>query len=47
MVATTTPIPLVSREFFERRSMRDSSSLGVIWDLLEAVKDPEIPVLSI
>lgn len=27
--------------------MRDQSPLGEIWDLLDAVKDPEIPVLSI
>lgn len=27
--------------------MRDHSPLGAVWDLLDQVKDPEIPVLSI
>lgn len=47
MVATTTHIPLVSGEYFHRRSLRDQSPLGAVWDLLDQVKDPEIPVLSI
>ncbi len=47
MVATSSPIPLVSREYFERRTLRDQSPLAAVWDLLDAVKDPEIPVLSI
>lgn len=47
MVSISQPIPLVSREYFERLSGREHSLLGEIWDLLDQVKDPEIPVLSI
>ncbi len=40
-------IPLVSGEYFERKSRREGSELRNIWDILDQVKDPEIPVLSI
>jgi ring-1,2-phenylacetyl-CoA epoxidase subunit PaaD len=40
-------IPLVSAEYSERLTRRDGSALGHIWDLLDQVKDPEIPALSI
>lgn len=40
-------IPLVSGEFFDRKSRREGSKLRNIWDILDQVKDPEIPVLSI
>lgn len=47
VVATRPDIPLVSRAYFERASRREHSRLGHIWDLLDQVKDPEIPALSI
>lgn len=37
----------MSREYFERASRREHSPFGDIWDMLDQVKDPEIPVLSI
>jgi len=47
VVATVQAIPLVSREYFSRLSLRAHSPLEKIWDLLDQVKDPEIPALSI
>lgn len=40
-------IPTIPAEEHARRMRRASSSLGGIWDLLDAVKDPEIPALSL
>ena len=47
MVTTQPDIPLVSSAYFERASRRQHSRQGHIWDLLDQVKDPEIPALSI
>lgn len=43
----TTVIPLLPQAYSERLQRRDNSSLGHIWGILDAVKDPEIPVISI
>jgi ring-1,2-phenylacetyl-CoA epoxidase subunit PaaD len=40
-------IPLLPAEYSERLTRRNASALGYIWDLLDQVKDPEIPALSI
>lgn len=40
-------IPLVAVEIAERRARRDKSRCPEIWDLLDDVTDPEIPVLSL
>lgn len=40
-------IPLLPQAYSERLQRRDGSSLGELWDLLDQVKDPEIPVISI
>lgn len=40
-------IPLVPIEQLQRQRAREQSELGAVWDLLDSVKDPEIPVLSI
>lgn len=40
-------IPLIPIEQLERQRARERSELGAVWDLLDSVKDPEIPVLSI
>jgi len=40
-------IPLLPLEEYQRRRRRRESDIPEIWDLLDAVKDPEIPVLSI
>ena len=40
-------IPLLPVEEQQRRARRAESGYDEIWELLEAVKDPEIPVLSI
>lgn len=40
-------IPLISQEQYEREQYRQNSSCAEIWDLLDQVKDPEIPALSI
>lgn len=40
-------ISLMPLEQFECQQARANSAVPHIWDLLEAVKDPEIPVLSI
>jgi len=39
--------PLVTATYSKRLTKRGKSSLAEVWDLLDAVKDPEIPVLSI
>lgn len=43
----TAAIPLLPVEEQQRRARRAESGYEEIWELLEAVKDPEIPVLSI
>lgn len=40
-------IPLVAAEIAERRIRREQSRCAEIWDLLDGVTDPEIPVLSL
>lgn len=40
-------VPLVPIEQLERQRARDRSELRAVWNLLDSVKDPEIPVLSI
>jgi ring-1,2-phenylacetyl-CoA epoxidase subunit PaaD len=40
-------IPLLPLEEYQRRRRRRESDISEVWDLLDAVKDPEIPVLSI
>lgn len=40
-------IPLVPDGYSQRLKQRQSSSLQDVWDLLDEVKDPEIPVISI
>lgn len=40
-------IPLLPAEEHERRQRRADSALQALWDVLDAVKDPEIPVISI
>jgi len=40
-------IPLVSRDYFDRSRRRLESATPALWDLLDQVRDPEVPVLSI
>jgi ring-1,2-phenylacetyl-CoA epoxidase subunit PaaD len=40
-------IPLLPAEELERHRRRETSPVPEIWDRLDAVKDPEIPVISI
>ena len=40
-------IPLLPAEEHERRQRRSHSSLPSLWALLDAVKDPEIPAVSL
>ena len=40
-------IPLIDAALLEDQRSRREPALGAIWELLESVKDPEIPVLSI
>ncbi|MGI9284834.1 MAG: 1,2-phenylacetyl-CoA epoxidase subunit PaaD [Pseudomonadales bacterium] len=40
-------IPLISHEQYEREQYRKKSSCEELWELLDQVKDPEIPVISI
>ncbi|MFO7648173.1 MULTISPECIES: 1,2-phenylacetyl-CoA epoxidase subunit PaaD [Halomonas] len=40
-------ISLMPEEHYHRLRQRDASEVKAIWDLLDEVKDPEIPVLSI
>ena len=47
MVNAVQAIPIVPAEEHERRVRRRNTELKEIWDLLDAVKDPEVPVLSL
>ena len=40
-------IPLLPIEELARRRRRQESSVGDIWELLDSVMDPEIPVISL
>lgn len=40
-------IPLVHEDYLRRLEQRDAAAEPRLWDLLDAVKDPEIPALSI
>lgn len=40
-------IPAVPAEEHSRRLRRQDSALAYLWDLLDAVKDPEVPALSL
>lgn len=40
-------IPTMSQAQYEREQCRRNSDCGDLWNLLDAVKDPEIPVLSL
>lgn len=41
------PIPLVPQELVDRERSRQDDAVRGIWDLLDEVSDPEIPVLSL
>ena len=43
----STIIPSLPAEEHERRQRRANSPVPELWDLLDAVKDPEIPVVSL
>ena len=47
MVSPVEQIPLLSQEVWERQARRDHGGLQVVWNLLDVVVDPEIPVLSL
>ena len=47
MVTSSTRIPLLPAEEHERRQRRVNSPLPSLWALLDEVKDPEIPVVSL
>ena len=48
MSASLAPdIPLLPLEEYERRQRRQNSPHGMLWDVLDAVCDPEIPAISI
>ena len=42
-----TTIPVMTREYFDQRRRREQSAVAELWDLLDRVRDPELPVLSI
>ncbi len=46
-MSTATLIPTLPAEEMERRRRRADSAVPELWDLLDAVKDPEIPVVSL
>ncbi len=46
-MAASDHIPLLPVEELERRVRRRDSRHAALWDLLDVVKDPEIPVISI
>jgi ring-1,2-phenylacetyl-CoA epoxidase subunit PaaD len=45
--STARLIPVLPAEEYERRQRRANSPWPQLWDLLDEVKDPEIPVISI
>jgi len=49
MIASQAPhhIPLVSHELYERKLLRDRSDCPALWLLLDEIKDPEIPAISL
>lgn len=47
MVAMPQLLPVVCAEYSQRLTRRSTSALAHLWDLLDQVKDPEIPALSI
>ena len=46
-VQSTDRIPVLPIEEYQRRQRRADSTCAQLWDALDAVKDPEIPVISI
>ncbi len=42
-----TEIPLMPVEQYERLQLRNDEAVKDLWDLLDAVKDPEVPALSL
>jgi ring-1,2-phenylacetyl-CoA epoxidase subunit PaaD len=46
-VSATSRIPLLPAEEYERRQRRANSALQPLWNLLDVVVDPEIPVISL
>ncbi|MBP6701167.1 MAG: DUF59 domain-containing protein, partial [Halioglobus sp.] len=46
-MSATSRIPLLPAEEYERRQRRANSALQPLWNLLDAVVDPEIPVISL
>lgn len=47
MVATLANIPVITASWAERLRHRQQTSAPEIWDLLDVVKDPEVPALSL
>ena len=47
MMAAPDRIPALPAEEHERRQRRAASAVPALWDLLDEVKDPEIPVISL
>ncbi|MEQ9464715.1 MAG: 1,2-phenylacetyl-CoA epoxidase subunit PaaD [Haliea sp.] len=47
MVTVDNRIPALPAEEYERRQRRAVSTVPALWDLLDEVKDPEIPVISL
>ena len=46
-MSAATLIPSLPEEEYARRMRRADSPVPELWDLLDAVKDPEIPVVSL
>ena len=46
-MSATSRIPLLPAEEYERRQRRANSALQPLWNLLDVVVDPEIPVISL
>ncbi len=42
-----TEIPLMPREQYDRLQQRQASDVQELWNILDQVKDPEVPVLTI
>ena len=41
------PISLMPTEQYQRQQQRQQADVAALWDILDAVKDPEVPALSI